>query len=136
MAAKGNTPNWYSGDEAIYKSLGKTLRALRLERGMSIEQAEEAFRDALATRDYKAACRALGLTVKEARERGRTSRRELSRQVGLSLGEVILLEGGQLGRVAAADFFRISYALNIKPVILARRFEAIQENTIHSRENP
>ena len=78
----------YPGDEAIYKSLGNTLRELRLEKGMTLEQAEEALSEALATADYKAIYRALGLTVREARERENVSRRELSRQSGLSLREV------------------------------------------------
>ena len=133
MKAKTNDAQYrYPGDEAIYKSLGETLRELRLEKGMSLEQAEEALREALATADHKAIYRALGLTVREAREQENVSRRELSRQSGLSLREVILLERGQLRRVPAAYFFRISYALNIRPFVLARRFEAIQENITRS----
>lgn len=124
----------YPGDEVIYKAIGETLRKLRLESGMSIEQAEEAFREALAKTDYSATYRALGLTVKEERERQSISRAELSRMSGLRLRDLILLERGQLSRLPAAYFFRISYALKISPAVLARRFEAIQENITRSRQ--
>ena len=104
----------YPGDEVIYKAIGETLRRLGLESGMSVEQAEEAFREALAKTDYRATYRALGLTVKEERERS-ISRAELSRTSGLRLRDLILLERGQLSRLPAAYFFRISYALKISP---------------------
>ena len=70
---QGICPSWhesfrYPGDEVIYKALGEALRALRLEKGLSLEQAEQAFREALTAADPKATYRALGLTLKEARE--------------------------------------------------------------------
>lgn len=125
--------NTYPGDEVIYKAIGETLRELRLQSGMSIEQAEKAFREAIAKADYKGVYRALGLALKEERERQGISRRELSRLSELSVREVTLLERGQLKRIPAAYFFRISDALKISPAVLARRFEAIQENIARSR---
>ena len=56
------------------------------------------------------------------------SRQELSRKIGLSLRNLTLLERGHLETLPAAYFFRISYALKIRPDVLARRFEAIQKN--------
>jgi transcriptional regulator with XRE-family HTH domain len=134
MAARSNESFEYPGDEVVYRALGETLKALRVERGMSLEQVEGALREALASADPKATHRALGSTIKEAREDRKISRQELSREVGLSLKELISLERAHLERVPAAYFFRISYALKIKPAILARRFEAIQENIAHGRQ--
>src|SRR5262249_56258819 len=124
----------YPGDDVIYKAISETLKKLRLESGMSIEQAEEAFRELQAKTDFRATYRALGLTVKEERELQSISRAELSRMSGLRLRNLIRLERGQLSRLPAAYFFRISYALKISPAVLARRFEAIQENITHSRQ--
>jgi transcriptional regulator with XRE-family HTH domain len=125
----------YPGDEVIYKAIGETLRELRLESGMSIEQAEKAFREAIAKADYKDTYKALGLAVKEERERQGISRRELSRMSELSVRQMVLLERGQLARMPAAYIFRISYALKISPAALARRFEAIQEDFRGGRQN-
>lgn len=126
----------YPGDEVINKAIGETLRHLRLESGMSIEQAEEAFRQAIAKVDYRRFYKALGLTIKEERVRQGISRHELSRLSRLSGREMTLLERGQLQRMPASYLFRISYALKISPAILARRFEAIQEKIAGSgRQN-
>lgn len=123
----------YPGDEVIYKAIGEALKELRLETGMSIEQAERAFRAVAAKADYRAMYRALGLAVKEKRERQIISRDELSRMTGLPRRDLILIERGQLRRLPAAYLFRISYALKISPAVLFNRFEAIQENIIGSR---
>jgi cytoskeletal protein RodZ len=123
----------YPGDEVIYKAIGGTLRELRLQAGMSIEQAEKAFREVAANTDYRAMYRAFGMAVKEERERQSMSRCELSRMTGLPRRDLILLERGQLSRLPAAYLFRISYALKISPAVLARRFEAVQESIIGSR---
>ena len=123
----------YPGDEIIYKAIGEALKELRLEAGMSIEEAERAFREVAAKADYRAMYRALGLAVKEERERQSIPRDELSRMAGLPRRDLILLERGQLRRLPAAYLFRISYALKISPAVLARRFEAIQDNISGSR---
>jgi len=132
VAVKADTYQ-YPGDEVIYKAIGEALRELRLETGMSIEQAERAFREVAAKADYRAMYRALGLAVKEERERQSMSRDQLSRLIGLPRRDLILLERGQLRRLPAAYLFRISYALKISPAVLVSRFEAIQENIIGSR---
>jgi transcriptional regulator with XRE-family HTH domain len=118
----------YPGDEVIYKALGEALRNLRRERGLSLEQAELAFREALTAADPKGTYRALGLTVKEHGKAGNLSRQDLSRKIGLSLRNVTLAERGHLKTLPPAYFFRLSYALKVRPDVLARRFEAIQKN--------
>jgi cytoskeletal protein RodZ len=135
LGARVKAEYQYPGDEVIYKAIGETLRELRLESGMSVEQAEKAYREAIIKTDYKATYRALGLAVKQERERQSISRRELSCMSGLPFRELTLLERGQVERMPAAYFFRISYALKISPAALARRFEAIQENITHGHQN-
>lgn len=135
MADRDNRPHEYPGDEAIYRAIGSKLRKLRVERGLSLEQAEKAYRETLGMVDSKTIHQALGLTVKEARQRENISRRDLSRQIGLSVRDLILLERGRLNWVPAAYFFRISCALNTDPAVLARRFEVIRKNLSNCRQN-
>jgi transcriptional regulator with XRE-family HTH domain len=78
--------------------------------------------------DRKRISRALGLAIKEAREKRLVSRKELSRTAGLPLRRLIALERGLAGDMPVTEFFRISYALKMRPDELTARFEDIEKN--------
>jgi len=121
-------PFQYPGDDVMCKALGEALKKARLEAGLSIEEAEERSRIAMEGLDRKRISRALGLAIKEARERRHVSRKELSRGAGLPLRRLITLERGLAGDMPVTEFFRISYALKMKPDELTERFEEIEKN--------
>ena len=69
-------------DEIIGKPIGKTLKDIRRQRELSIDETLEGVR---ATNiDPKQLSRALGLAIKQSREERHMSRRELGRKTGLS----------------------------------------------------
>jgi transcriptional regulator with XRE-family HTH domain len=121
-------PFQYPGDDVMCKALGEALKRARLEAGLSIEEAEERSRVAMVGLDRKRISRALGLAIKEAREKRHVSRKELSRSAGLLLKRLIAIERGLVGDVPVTEFFRISYALRMKPDELTERFEEIEKN--------
>jgi transcriptional regulator with XRE-family HTH domain len=121
-------PFQYPGDDVMCKALGEALKRARLEAGLSIEEAEERSRVAMEGLDRKRISRALGLTIKEAREKRHVARKELSRSAGLPLKRLIALERGLARDMPVTEFFRISYALKMKPDELTERFEEIEKN--------
>jgi transcriptional regulator with XRE-family HTH domain len=121
-------PFQYPGDDVMCKALGEALRKARLEAGLSIEEAEERSRVAMEGLDRKRISRALGLAIKEAREKRHVSRKELSRSAGLTLKRLIALERGLARDMPVTEFFRISYALKMKPDELTECFEEIEKN--------
>jgi transcriptional regulator with XRE-family HTH domain len=121
-------PFQYPGDDVMCKALGEALKRARLEAGLSIEEAEERSRVAMEGLDRKRISRALGLAIKEAREKRHVSRKELSRNAGLTLKRLIALERGLARDMPVTEFFRISYALKMKPDELTERFEEIEKN--------
>ena len=44
---KRNDPPGYPGDDAILKAVGDALREVRIEKGLSLEQADAAFQEAM-----------------------------------------------------------------------------------------
>jgi transcriptional regulator with XRE-family HTH domain len=121
-------PFQYPGDDVMCKALGEALKKARLEAGLSIEEAEERSRVAMEGLDRKRISRALGLAIKEAREKRHVSRKELSRSAGLPLRRLIAIERGLARDMPVTEFFRISYALKMKPDELTERFEEIEKN--------
>ena len=67
-------------DEIIKKSVGKTLKDIRLQKGLSIDKAVEGVQS--ANINPKHLSRALGHAIKQSREERRMSRGELSRKAG------------------------------------------------------
>jgi transcriptional regulator with XRE-family HTH domain len=86
--------------------------------------------------DRKRIARAMGLAIKEAREKRQMSRKGLSRKAGLPLKRLIALERGVTEDFFATEFFRISYALKMKPHELAERYEEIDKNSVSASEVP
>ena len=129
-------PFQYPGDDVIGKALGEALKQARLEAGLSIEEAEELLRVEMEGLDRRRLSRAMGLAIREARERHHMSRKELSRKAGLPLRRLIALERGVTEDFCATEFFRISYALQMKPHELAERYEEIDKNSVSASEVP
>jgi transcriptional regulator with XRE-family HTH domain len=114
------------------KALGEALKQARLEAGLSIEEAEERLRTEMEELDYKRMARAMGRAIKEAREKRHLSREELSSKAGLPLGRLIALERGSTENFFATEFFRISYAMKMRPHELAECYEEIDKNSVTS----
>jgi transcriptional regulator with XRE-family HTH domain len=129
-------PFQYPGDDVMGKALGEALRQARLEAGLSIEEAEERLRVEMEGLDYKRMARAMGRAIKEAREKRHLSRKELSSKAGLPLGRLIALERGSTENFFATEFFRISYAMKMRPHELAECYEEIDKNSVSSGKAP
>ena len=121
-------PFQYSGDDVMCNALGEALKHARLEAGLSIHGAEERLRVAMKQLDHKGISRALGLAIKEARETRQISRKELSRSAGLPLRRLIVLERGLAADLPITEFFRVWYALRMRPDQLTERYEEIEKN--------
>jgi cytoskeletal protein RodZ len=113
-------------DEIIGKSIGKTLKDIRVQKGLSIDEAMEGVES--TSIDPKQMSRALGLALKQSREERHMSRRELSRKTGFPLSKTIRLERGLADRLPITEFVRISYALEMSLEALWDRFDEFYDN--------
>lgn len=113
-------------DGIIGKPIGKTLRDIRIQKGLSIDEAVEGVES--ANIDPKHMSRALGLAIKQSREERHMSRGELSRKTGFPLGKIIKLERGLTDCLPITEFIRISYALGMSPEVLGDRFDEFHRN--------
>src|SRR6266851_3718264 len=129
-------PFQYPGDDVMGKALGEALKQARLEAGLSLEEAERRLRMEMEGLDYKRMARAMGRAIKEAREKRHLSRKELSSKAGLPLGRLIALERGSTENFFATEFFRISYAMKMRPHELAECYEEIERNSVSVGEGP
>src|SRR5437588_3372470 len=80
---KRKDPPGYPGDEAILKAFGDALRDVRIEKGLSLEQADAVFQEALKKDLYPRLPRALGILVSEVRQKQNIARQQLSDAAGL-----------------------------------------------------
>lgn len=103
-------PPDYPGDEAIKKAFGEALRKLRLERGLSIEEADAILRAGI---EYPRLPRALGIVVRRLREQKKMSRTQLSAASGLPLRFLISVERGKAQDATLTDIVRLSFGLNL-----------------------
>ena len=94
-------PPGYPGDEAITKAFGEALRKLRLELGLSIEEADAILRAGI---EYPRLARALGIVVRRLREQQKMSRTQLSTASGLPLRFIIRVERGKAQDAPARSF--------------------------------
>jgi hypothetical protein len=103
-------PPGYPGDEAITKAFGEALRKLRLERGLSVEEADAILRAGI---EYPRLPRALGIVVRRLREQQKMSRPQLSAASGLPLRFIISVERGKAQDATLTDIVRFSFGLNL-----------------------
>jgi transcriptional regulator with XRE-family HTH domain len=104
-------PPGYPGDKAVLKAIGDALRAIRLEKGLSLEEANEIFREAMRTDARELVPRALGIVVRQLRENQHLSRVQLSRASGLSVRVIGNLERGKAHDATVTDIVRLSFGL-------------------------
>jgi transcriptional regulator with XRE-family HTH domain len=120
-------PPAYPGDEAVLKALGDALHDIRIEKGLSLEQADAAFQEALAQDLYPRLPRALGIVVRRLREKQNISRAQLSDASGLSRRFLSRLERGKATNATATQIVRLSFALNCPVTDLVNEVVAMEE---------
>jgi transcriptional regulator with XRE-family HTH domain len=108
---KKKDPPGYPGDEAVKKAVGEALREIRIEKGLSLEEANALFQNAKQENPQSMVPRALEIVVRQLREKQRMSRAQLSRVSGLSVRLIGIVERGRADN-AITDVVRISFALN------------------------
>ena len=106
--AKKNEPPGYPGDEAVKKAFGKALRELRLQKGLSLEQADALLEEASQQNLYPRLYRALGIVVRQLREKQKLSRADLSSVSGLPKRFITALERGQVTSATLTQIVRLA----------------------------
>jgi transcriptional regulator with XRE-family HTH domain len=109
---KKKDPPGYPGDEAVNKAVGEALREIRLQKGLSLEEAEVLFQKANQDDSQSMAPRALGIVVRRLREKQKMSRVQLSSASGLSVRFIGTVERGRAHNGTITDVVRISFALD------------------------
>lgn len=120
---KRKDPPGYPGDEAIRKAFGETLRELRLQKGWSLEEADAMLQDAFQEDPDPLLARALGLVVRQLREKQKMSRVQLSAASSLPVRFISNLERGKVQNATLTQIVRISMALNHSIVDLVNQVE-------------
>jgi hypothetical protein len=124
---KRKDPPDYPGDDAILKAFGDALRDVRIEKGLSLEEADAAFQDAMKKDLYPRLPRALGIVVRQLREKQNMSRAQLSAASGLSLRFLGSLERGKASNATITEIVRISFGLNYPITDLVNDIVAMEE---------
>src|SRR5262245_39788504 len=96
-------PPGYPGDKAVLKAIGDALRAIRLEKGLYLEEVNDVFREAMRTDACELVTRALGIVVRQLRKKQNLSRLQLSRASGLSVRFIGNLERGKAHDATVTD---------------------------------
>ena len=124
---KRKDPPGYPGDEAILKAFGDALRDVRIEKGLSLEQADAAFQESLKQDLYPRLPRALGIVVRRLREKQNMSRMQLSDASGLPVRFLSTLERGKAANASLTQIVRISFGLNCPITDLFNEVVAVEE---------
>jgi len=106
--AKRKEPPGYPGDEAVKKAFGEALRGLRLQKGLSLEEADALLQEASQQNLYPRLYRALGIVVRQLREKQKMSRAELSSVSGLEKRFITVLERGQATGATLTQIVRLA----------------------------
>ena len=105
---KKNEPPGYPGDEAVKKAFGEALRQLRLQKGLSLEQVDALVEEASQLNPHPRLYRALGIVVRQMREKQTISRAELSNLSGLEKRFITALERGQVTSATLTQIVRLA----------------------------
>lgn len=109
---KKKDPPGYPGDEAVKKAVDEALREICLEKGLSLEDAIAVFQKANQEDPQSMVPRALGIVVRQLREKQKMSRAQLSRASGLSVRFIGTVERGRADNATITDVVRIAFALD------------------------
>jgi DNA-binding XRE family transcriptional regulator len=123
---KRKDPPLYPGDEAINKAFAETVRSIRIAKGLSIEEADALVATAMRSESPHNATRALGLVVRELREKQRMSRWALGRGSGLSVRLLVQIELGKADP-ALTDVVRLSIGLRCCFTEVMERIYAVKQ---------
>lgn len=124
---KRKDPPGYPGDDAVLKAFGDALRDVRIEKGLSLEEADAAFQDAMKKDLYPRLPRALGIVVRQLREKLNMSRAQLSAASGLSVRFLSSLERGRASNATITQIVRLSFGLNCPVTDLVNEIVAMEE---------
>jgi DNA-binding Xre family transcriptional regulator len=124
---KRKEPPGYPGDDAILKAFGDALRTVRIEKGLSLEQADAAFQEAMKKDLHPRLPRALGIVVRQLREKQNMSRSQLSDASGLSVRFLSSLERGKVANASLTQIVRISFGLNCRITDLVNEVVAMEQ---------
>jgi transcriptional regulator with XRE-family HTH domain len=109
------------------KAFGETLRKVRLEKGLSLEQADAILQAEIEKDTHWLLSRALGIVVRRLREQQKMSRAQLSSASGLPVRLIINLERGKEHYATMTDIARISLGLNHPVTDLVDQVEALEK---------
>jgi ribosome-binding protein aMBF1 (putative translation factor) len=109
---KKKDPPGYPGDEAVTEAVDEALRKLLREKGLSLEEAYAAYRKANQKHTPSMVPRALGIVVRQLREKQKMSRVQLSRASGLPVRFISVVERGRAHDATITDVVRICFGLN------------------------
>ncbi len=109
---KKKDPPGYPGDEAVNQSVREAVREICLEKGMSLEEADALLRKPNQEHAQAMVPRALGIVVRQLREKQKMSRAQLSRASGLSVRFIGTVERGRAYKATITDAVRIAFGLN------------------------
>jgi DNA-binding Xre family transcriptional regulator len=124
---KRKDPPGYPGDEAILKAFGDALRDVRIEKGLSLEQADAVLQETLKQDLYPRLPRALGIVVRRLREKQNMSRAQLADASGLSVRFLSSLERGKATNASLTQIVRISFGLDCPITDLVNEVVAMEE---------
>ena len=105
---KKSEPPGYPGDEEVKKAFGEALHALRLQKGLSIEQTDALLEEASQHNLYPRLYRALGIVVRQLREKQKMSRTKLSSVSGLQKQFITALERGRVKSATLTQIVRLA----------------------------
>ncbi len=125
-------PPGYPGDEAVLKAIGDALCAIHLEKGLSLEEANALFREAMRKDARELVPRALGIVVRQLREKQNLSRVQLSSVSGLTVRFISSVERGKARNATVTDIIRLSMGLG-HPVTEFVELVADWEQKLESR---
>ena len=108
------------------KAFGEALREIRLEKGLSLKEADAIFQEALKKRCIPRLPHALGIVVRQLREKQNMSRQQLSAASGLSVRFLSSLERGHGSNATLTQIARISFGLNYPITDLVNEVEAAE----------
>jgi transcriptional regulator with XRE-family HTH domain len=109
--SKKKGPPGYPGDEVIRKEFGKLVRQLRLEKGLSEEQAQAFIDEGLRNDSHPLLPRALALVVRQLREGRKMSRAQLSEVSGIPLRRINQFERAKAADISLTEIVRVAMAL-------------------------
>ena len=118
-------PPGYPGDAAINKAFVENLRRIRIAKGLSLEQADALVGEAIRKDTPSNTARAIGIVVRELREKRNMTRCALARASGLSVRLVVLIERGK-ANPTLTEVARLSLGLECDLTEFVQRIYAMK----------